>query len=148
MSSCCNRCQLRVRSCTCRFDASPAQTASFIIHTKTKTDLATEECNCWHCPRSTRSRGYASVGCPSVCLSICPIRPPHAAVAGLLLRARRPGDIDRLRHAVGPAVSSSFAAARRAAVNAGSATLSADVGGWPQTCYLYLYRGTSQNLFH
>jgi len=34
----------------------------------------------------------------------------------------------------GPAVSSSRAAAWRAAANAGSATLSADVGSWTQTC--------------
>jgi len=34
---------------------------------------------------------------PSVRLSVCPvIRPPHAAAAGLLLRARRSRDIDRL----------------------------------------------------
>jgi len=44
-------------------------------------------------------------------------RPPHAAAAGLLLWARRPGDIDQLLHAV----------VRRAASNAGSATLSTDV---------------------
>ena len=32
-------------------------------------------------------------------LSVCPFRLPlHAATAGLLLRARRPGDIDRLLH--------------------------------------------------
>ena len=62
---------------------------------------------------------------PSVCrlLSVCPIRPPHAA-AGLLLWARRPGDIDRLLHGKGPAASSSRAAARR---TASSATLSAGV---------------------
>ena len=30
--------------------------------------------------------------------SVCPIRPPHAAAAGLLLWTRRPGDIDRLLH--------------------------------------------------
>ena len=29
-------------------------------------------------------------------LSVCPISLPHAAAAGLLLRARRAGDIDRL----------------------------------------------------
>jgi len=43
---------------------------------------------------------------------------------GLLLWARRPGDNDRLLHVGGPAVSCS----RAAAANAGSATLSADVG--------------------
>jgi len=31
-----------------------------------------------------------------VCLSVCPIRPPHAVAAGLLLWARRSGDTDRL----------------------------------------------------
>jgi len=46
----------------------------------------------------------------------------HAA--GLLLWARRAGD------AAWPALSSSGAAARRAAANAGSATLLADVGSW------------------
>jgi len=40
-----------------------------------------------------RSRVYATAGRPSV----CPIRPQHAAAAaGLLLWARRAGDIDRL----------------------------------------------------
>jgi len=35
----------------------------------------------------------------SVCgLSVCPVLPPHAAAAGLLLWARRAGDIDRLLH--------------------------------------------------
>ena len=52
---------------------------------------------------------------PSVCLSVCPIMwPPHAVAAGLLVRARRAGDIDRLLHG------------RRTAANAGSASLSAD----------------------
>jgi len=40
--------------------------------------------------------------------------PPHAVAAGLLVRARRAGDIDRLLHG------------RRTAANAGSASLSAD----------------------
>ena len=31
-------------------------------------------------------------------LSVCPVLPPHAAAAGLLLWARRAGDIDRLLH--------------------------------------------------
>jgi len=59
----------------------------------------------------------------SVCSSVCSIRPLHTAAAGLLLWARRPGDIDRRCTGGGPAVSSS-----RAAANAGSAKLSADVG--------------------
>jgi len=70
--------------------------------------------------------GAGSRQLSGVRLSVCPIRPPHAAAASLLLWAQRP-DVDRLLHG-GPAVSSSRAAARRAAANAGSATLSADVG--------------------
>ena len=62
------------------------------------------------CPRSMSSRVYATVGRPSVRPSVCPIRPPHAAAAGWLLWARRPGDIDRLLHGCGPAVISSRAA--------------------------------------
>jgi len=46
----------------------------------------------------TARRLYANVGRPSVRPSVCPIRPPHADAAGLLLWARRPGDIDRLLH--------------------------------------------------
>jgi len=42
-----------------------------------------------------QSRVYATVWRPSVCL---PTRPPHAAAAGLLLGARRPGATDRLLH--------------------------------------------------
>ena len=79
--------------------------------------------------------------CPSVCLCpfvrlpVCPVRPPHAADAGLLPRARRPGDIHRLLHGVS---SSSRAAARRAAANhAGSATLSSDVVSRTQTCSVF-----------
>jgi len=66
---------------------------------------------------------------PSVCLSVCPIHPQHAAAVGLLLCARQPGEIDRLLHA---AVSS--AAARRAAANACSATFSVKGRGCAQTC--------------
>jgi len=70
--------------------------------------------------------GAGSRQLSGVRLSVCPIRQPHAAAASLLLWAQRP-DVDRLLHG-GPAVSSSRAAARRAAANAGSATLSANVG--------------------
>ena len=56
---------------------------------------------------------------PSVRLSVCPIiRPLHAAAVGLLLWARRPGDIDQLLDGRRSA----------AAANAGSATLSVDAG--------------------
>jgi len=50
-------------------------------------------------------------------------RSPQAAAAGLLLWARRSGDIDRLVHGQRASASSSRAAARRAAANAGSAAL-------------------------
>ena len=50
-----------------------------------------------------RSKVYETVGRPSVrlpvCLSVRPImRPSHAAATGLLLWARRAGDIDHLLH--------------------------------------------------
>ena len=61
--------------------------------------------------------GAGSRQLSGVRLSVCPIRPPHAAATSLLLWAQRP-DVDRLLHG-GPAVSSSRAAARRAAANAG-----------------------------
>jgi len=35
---------------------------------------------------------------PSACLSVCPVRAPHAAAAGLLLWARR-ADVDRWQRA-------------------------------------------------
>ena len=58
-------------------------------------------------------------------LSVCPtLRPPHAAAAGLLLSARRTGDIDRLLPC--PALSSSGAAARRSVANEDSATLTSE----------------------
>jgi len=91
--------------------------------------------NC-HCPQHVKQRlcnCRASV-CPSVrlsaclpaCLSVCAVRPPHAAGAGLQLWARRPcGRYQSI--AARPAVSISRAAARHAAANAGSATLSAVV---------------------
>jgi len=70
--------------------------------------------------------GTARVVCVSVRLSFCPIRPLQQRAAGLLLWARRAGDIDRLLH--GRRRSSTGAAARRAAEDAGSATFSAYVG--------------------
>jgi len=51
------------------------------------------------------------------------IRLPHAAAAGLLLRARQTGDIDRLT-----AAAAGRPAARRSAANASSVTLSGVVG--------------------
>jgi len=84
--------------------------------------------NC-HCPQHVKQRlcnCRASVRL-SACLSVCAVRPPHAAAAGLQLQpGGHAGDISRLLHD-GPAVSISRAAARHAAANAGSATLSAVV---------------------
>jgi len=42
--------------------------------------------------------GTARVVCVSVRMSVCPIRPLQQRAAGLLLWARRAGDIDRLLH--------------------------------------------------
>ena len=72
---------------------------------------------------------------PSVCpsLSVCPIRPLHAAAAGLLLCCAASSGYRSI--AARPAASSSCAAARCAAGNAGSATLSADLGSRRQTCF-------------
>ena len=50
-------------------------------------------------PRSMRSRVYETVERPSVRPSICPIdRLQQRRATGLLLSARRAGDIDRLLH--------------------------------------------------
>jgi len=69
---------------------------------------------------SMRSRVYATVGRPSARLCVCPIRPLHAAAAGLLLWVRRAGNIDRLP--------------QQQRANAGSAMLSAYVCSWTQSC--------------
>jgi len=69
--------------------------------------------------------GTAGVVC-RVRPSVCPIRPLQKRAAGLLLWARRAGDIDRLLH--GRRRSSTGAAARRAAEDAGSATFSTHLG--------------------
>jgi len=65
-------------------------------------------------PHSVQSRVCETAGRPSV---FPVIRPPHPAVVGLLLWARRAGDIDRL-----------LLHDRRAAATASSVALSADVG--------------------
>jgi len=44
------------------------------------------------------ARGAGSMQLSAVRLSVCPIRPPHAAGTGLLTWARRPGVVDRLLH--------------------------------------------------
>jgi len=70
-------------------------------------------------------------------LSVRPIvLPPHAAPAGLLLWARRAGDIDRQRWRQSP--TSSGAAARRSATNASSVT-HFYTGSWTQTCCPFIF---------
>ena len=76
-----------------------------------------------HCPQSMWISVYVTVGRPSVRPFVCPIRPPLAVVAGLLLWARRPGDIDPLLHG-----RRSPAATAQRQRDVGNATLSADVG--------------------
>ena len=58
---------------------------------------------------------YETVRCPSVCPSVCSIRPLQQYAAGLLLSARGVGDINCWT-------------ASAAAANAGRATFSAYVG--------------------
>ena len=62
---------------------------------------------------------------PSVCPTIRPGSPPYPTAAGLLLCARRVGDIDRLLHG---RRNSSSAAARRLSANASSVAFTAGVG--------------------
>jgi len=66
----------------------------FDAHTHTLSLSLSLRLSLLHCLHSMWSRVYAAVGRPSVRLSV---RPPHAATAGLLLWARRAGDIDRCR---------------------------------------------------
>jgi len=66
-------------------------------------------------------RVYVAERCLSVCLSV----PSKQCAAGLLLWARRAGDISRQRR---PASSNGAAAARRSVANASSVKLSAGVG--------------------
>jgi len=72
------------------------------------------------------TRSFPVGTCPHV-VSVrlyVPFARPHFAAAGLLLWARRTGDIDRCC----TALSSGGATAQRATADAGSATLSANVG--------------------
>jgi len=64
---------------------------------------------------------------PSVRPSVCSSVPSGRRTPLLQIYCCGSGDIDRLLHGRQPAVSSSCAAARRTAANAGSATSSADV---------------------
>jgi len=75
---------------------------------------------------------YVTVGRLSVCLSVC-LSQHLTAAASLLLWAR----VGRRYRSIA-ARSAVNSAAWRAAANAGSATLSADVGSWTQTCYCFL----------
>ena len=72
----------------------------------------------WRCAHSACRRVYLTVGRPSV----CPIRPPHVAVTGLLLWAQRPEILMDCCTAGGTALSCAAAAPQ---LSAGSATSSA-----------------------
>ena len=86
---------------------------------------------------TVRSRVYGTVGIslsvrpsvrPPVCLSVRPIIcPPHTAAAGLLLLARREGDIDRLLHGWAPSSSPALSGELRLVANASSVTFTAAV---------------------
>ena len=76
------------------------------------------------CSQCMLNRVCATAVRPSVRLSVCPIRPPHVAAAGLLLWARRQVISIDCCTAGGTDISSS----RVLPQDAGSATLSADVG--------------------
>ena len=81
---------------------------------------------CPSVPHGVGAYGRISV-CPTVYPYVCLIIwQPHAAVANLLLWARRAGDIDRWLHG------------QRSAATASSITLSAGVGSWTVTCLLIL----------
>jgi len=90
--------------------------------------------------------GAGSIQRYGVRLSVCPIRPLQQRAAGLLLWARRVGDIDRLMH--GRRSSSSGAAARRAAAYAGSATFSAYVVARAHQIFCWWFPLQCHFLFH
>jgi len=84
-----------------------------------QSDLLSIVCDyCSAHARIVSRRIYVTVRCPSVRLSVCPVYPPlqQRAAVGLLLWARRAGDIDRQRRPPGAT-----------AANASSVTLSAGV---------------------
>ena len=78
----------------------------------------------WHC----RHLSVRPSVRPPVCLSVRPIIcPPHTAAAGLLLLARREGDIDRLLHGWAPSSSPAHSGELRFVANASSVTFTAAV---------------------
>ena len=77
-------------------------------------------------------RVYVVFGRPSVCLSV-----PSFARHCCGFAAVGPAGTRYLSIAARPAFSSSGAVTRRLAANAGSVTLSADVGSWTPTCWNY-----------
>ena len=90
-------------------------------------------CNVWRCAQSMPSRVYETIGRPSVCLSVR-LSVPSLASRTRLVRVCccAPGG-QEIPIDCCTALSSSCAAARRTAANAGSVTLSADVGSWTRT---------------
>ena len=62
---------------------------------------------CWHCPHTVRSGVYETVRCPSFCQSFC-LSQHGPTASGLLLWARRVGDIDRSLHRSGSSTLSAY----------------------------------------
>jgi len=87
------------------------------------------------------ARIVVSVRCPPVCLSVCPsvcLSHSPAATAFNGFAAVGPADRRYWSIAARPAPQQHGAAEWRTAANAGSATFTADVGSWTQTCSLIL----------
>ena len=84
--------------------------------------------------------GAGSMKRSRVRLSVCPIdRQQQRRAAGLLLSARgRDISIDCCTARLQAAAGTTCCRCRRSAANAGSATLTADVGGSTQTCLMWL----------
>jgi len=101
-------------------------------------------CHFWH--RLHTVHGWVWNCWSSVHLSVCPSVPSFGRHK--LLWARRVADIDRLLHGWWSALSSRCAAARHAAANVGSATVSADVGSWTETFCFFFHLTNFLQLLH
>ena len=90
---------------------------------------------CWRCPHSMRSRVYVTARCPSVSLFVRPSVPFARCNSVRLVCCCGSGKNRKYRLiAARPAPRQHEVAARRSAANAGSATFTADLGSWTQTC--------------
>ena len=90
------------------------------------------------CPHTMRIRVYATVGRPSVHLSVCLSHWSTAATAVREFAAERP--VGRKCRSISAGVlRASCCRRRRSAANAGSVILTAEEGGSTQTCYLFAF---------